>query len=210
MAEPLSFVGFGYNFLKDCILGIRKRFRKLTPEQRLAYREKWKSKFEEELSRCRRDNLRPDVIIHDVKRPHQYPGTGSGKGISPWFKAYFIGMYHGGLEIALTVNELSYDDQYGGWYITDDLSIDHRTAFLVGRIPFEQIEYVEFDGDEYYNYPHIFCHFTLRGEPYESLRYCIERMMPHTKYLEELASYKDVQLSSQKAGTRPFKPLAEQ
>lgn len=42
---------------------------------------------------------------------------------------------------------------------------------LAGKIPFYLIENVDFGGDEYYYFPHIFCHFAIGKMPYESLDY---------------------------------------
>ena len=36
------------------------------------------------------------------------------------------------------------------------------TALLMGDIPYDSIETVNMDGDEYYNYPHIYCYFRFR------------------------------------------------
>ena len=64
---------------------------------------------------------------------------------------------------------------------------------LAGRIPFENIEAVDWDGDEYYYFPHIYCHFTNRKEPYESVDYYTEIQNPHRRpHYSELVNVKDV------------------
>ncbi len=44
-------------------------------------------------------------------------------------------------------------------------------VMLLGEVPFESIESVNFEGDDFYNKPHIFCHFDFEGEPYKRLFY---------------------------------------
>ena len=46
------------------------------------------------------------------------------------------------------------------------------TAALLGLIRYENIESVQWDGDEYYPYPHIYCHFVEKQrKPYERLAF---------------------------------------
>ncbi len=39
----------------------------------------------------------------------------------------------------------------------------------LGLIPFENTEEVDFEGDEYDPYPHIYCHFAIKRRPYEKV-----------------------------------------
>ncbi len=39
-------------------------------------------------------------------------------------------------------------------------------GYLIGFIPYDLIDHVDVTGDEYYSYPHIYCHFAFKGEPY--------------------------------------------
>ena len=70
-------------------------------------------------------------------------------------------------------------------------------AWLVGEIPFETIEEVNWSGDEYYPYPHIFCHFDNGTEPYERLVLCDKREVGEgLEYFKELAAYAAVEKAS--------------
>ncbi len=75
-------------------------------------------------------------------------------------------------------------------------------AFLIGYIPYENIESVNWEGDEHYQFPQIYCHFAHGGEPYERTAYC-ERKKIHSDwyYFSELESFEKVKLTSQKYGT---------
>ena len=47
--------------------------------------------------------------------------------------------------------------------------------------------------DKYYYFPHIYCHFDFKGEPYERLWFCEKIDEPHGHpYFKHLADYKDV------------------
>ena len=62
-------------------------------------------------------------------------------------------------------------DRGGNWKITDHKDTEKKLlAYPVERIPFDLIEYVNWDGDEYYPFPHIyFCFQSSKGQPYESI-----------------------------------------
>ena len=73
----------------------------------------------------------------------------------------------------LTIKPLIYVANLGeedlenpGTYVTYEEEVE-----LLGCIPFENIIDYDIDGDEYYNYPHIFCDFTNVSDPYEKIVY---------------------------------------
>jgi hypothetical protein len=71
------------------------------------------------------------------------------------------------------------------------------TAMLMAEIPYDFIESMNVDGDEYYYLPHIFCHFANKGEPYERFFYAKEADLGsgHT-YWHEIASHELVESNS--------------
>lgn len=56
---------------------------------------------------------------------------------------------------------------------TENKIIGERTERLetLGCIPFESIIAYDVDGDEYYNYPHLYCDFINGTDPYEEIQY---------------------------------------
>jgi hypothetical protein len=75
------------------------------------------------------------------------------------------------------------------------------TALLIGLIPSENIETVDWEGDEFYNYPHIYCFFSHRKEPYEHLGYYTETTPSHgLPFYTEVAPYDMVRRLSKKLG----------
>lgn len=206
MVIPTPGLGTFYNAFKDVRGWFRRRFHLLSPEERLARRERWKERFREEIWKTEEQELRQDVIVRDVRRLDDYPDSIDRKGISPWFRVALVGQYHRGIELGLNIHSLAFEENEGpsgAWRLADpDVDTDTITAYVIGYVRYDEIEHVDWYGDEYYSYPHIYCHFVHHGEPYEKLAFC-ERKSIHPKhhFYTEIASYKQVKLTSQKYGT---------
>ncbi len=72
-------------------------------------------------------------------------------------------------------------------------------AILLGLIPFENIDNIDWGGDGYCNYPHIYCYFSHRHEPYERLAYFTEIVPSHgIPFYTEVATYESVRKLSKK------------
>jgi hypothetical protein len=87
----------------------------------------------------------------------------------------------------------------------DDEKSSGVRVILIGYIPYENIEAVDWSGDEYYNFPHLYCHFDeKRKEPYESLMLCEEKCNPGGRpFYVEVAPYETVRKVSKKLGIKP-------
>jgi hypothetical protein len=90
-----------YSLLKDAWAAVRGRKRRLTPEQVLDLRQKWKKEIEPKLWKRAQEKLGMDIIIRDVKRLDEYPGSKDEKRgrISAWFKVGLSSTYHNGIEV---------------------------------------------------------------------------------------------------------------
>lgn len=76
---------------------------------------------------------------------------------------------------------------------------------LIGYVPYENIETVNWDGDEYYSFPHIFCYFdTKRKEPYETLEFCEEKHFDGDPYYTKVAEYDSVYAFSLKCNPNSY------
>ena len=143
------------------------------------------------------DGIRRDVIIRDVRRMDKYPEVDSDeKGISAWFRLGLIDTYHRGILVSLgwdrliEVSENVYRTKKPDEYANGN-DVGNK-VIRAGKIPYYLIESVDFDGDEYYGFPHIYCHFLLKGEPYESVQFYEEkqiepRFKPHYVKIGEYA-----------------------
>lgn len=151
---------------------IIKKLQKPAPVLVLKRREEFRKEFESKLPQKNRYGVHCEAIIRDMKRMDSYPDIDTGKkGISPWFKVEVKGLYHRGVEVFISMPEYIKKDKSGRWKFTDHKDTGEKVlAYPVGRIPFDLIEYVNWDGDEYYPFPHIYCRFkAFKGQPYESI-----------------------------------------
>lgn len=164
---------------------------RLSPEERIAARDKWRPIFRDYFLNAARKDYRGDCIVHDVNRLDDYPNTEENpKGISPWFRVGLMGTYEGGVLLGLRWTYLV--DEGGTWKEYESRKPDGAVkVMLLGEVPYESIESVNFDGDDYYNKPHLFCHFEHGGEPYKRLFYGEEFRLdpgfPH--HYREIAEY---------------------
>ena len=194
--------GFIYSVAKDIWASFRPGRHKLDQTEILKRRMKWKGEFESRVSERYQKKLRSDVIIRDVERLDNYPDIDqNAKGISPWFRVGLVGTYHNGIQVGLDWKGLvkhGKDWRRSNYKTGETADI---TALLIGLIPFENIETVDWEGDEFYDYPHIYCFFCYGKEPYEHLGYYTETTPSHgLPFFTEVAPYDRVRRLSKKLG----------
>ena len=148
-----------------------RKFQKPDPVLVLKRREEFRKEFQKHLLPQDEYGVHCEAIIRDIKRMDSYPDIDRReKGISPWFKVEVKGLYHRGVEVFFGTRRLIKKDMYGEWHFTDYRGQETVLVYPVGRIPFDLIEYVNWDGDEYDPSPHIYCRFkAFTGQPYEAI-----------------------------------------
>jgi hypothetical protein len=133
-----------------------------------------------------------DAIIRELRRKDTYPELDDSlRGISPWFKVELMGIYFRGVEVVLSVQNVVVIDGVARPAAASD-GPDGRNVFVVGRIPYTAIEAIDWEGDEFYGFTHIYCHYrgwTGRKGPYEAL--CLHNTQPQSlggshRYYERL------------------------
>lgn len=195
-----------YRILKDAWAALRKAKRSPSPAEVVQLRQKWKGEFESKLWERRQAGQRSDVIVRDVKRIDSYPDTdGNTKGISPWFRVGLMGTYHRGILLGLRWGSLVREES--GWkyrnYKKEEAG--KLKVILIGYVPYENIEAVDWEGDEFYGFPHLYCHFDARSkEPYERCAFCEQQFLDETPFYTEVAEYDAVHKRSRKHGLEYF------
>lgn len=161
---------------------------------RIQHRESLRQALQEEIYRCRAEKLRQDVIIRHVDRVDSYPNLDPDEaGISPWFRASLVDTYERGIVLCLQIGGLK--KAMTGYRYVDHVNGEKSdvTAWLLTDVPYDSIVSVNIDGDKYYSYPHIYCHFDFNGEPYERKWFAEKEDLPHGHpYFKQLASYDEV------------------
>lgn len=95
---------------------------------------------------------------------------------SDWFTSEFYGYYENGIEIwvgaTMGYYAIIYND--GSWMVSsndNDLSdnnvFNSFKAQLIARIPYSNIERIEYEADDWYRDTRIYCKFNIGGNPYE-------------------------------------------
>lgn len=186
-------VGFGCDLARRQAKGsLAGRFD--SNSERIRHRENLRKIFEEEIYKCRAENLRQDAIVRHVDRMDNYPNVDEDeKSISPWFRIALLDTYERGVVLGLRFGglvECPGGYRYADW--VNEEKADVR-ACLMGNVPYDSIAAVNMDGDPYYSFPHIYCHFDFNGDPYERLWFSEKIDQPHGHpYFKDLGSYKDV------------------
>lgn len=197
--DVISYGKVAWSLVTHLARWLQRNKRKLTPQEKLDLRLKWKAEFERHLAEQRKEEIKSiEVIIRDVRRMDLYPDVSSGKGISAWFRADLIYTYDHGIMVGLSWEELKIVDgdklRFCNWQEPGDI-----TLMRTGCIPYEGIETVDWDGDRYYSDPHIYCYFDqLRKQPYERIAFCEKRGTNRYEFWLEVADYDDVQRLSKK------------
>lgn len=113
-----------------------------------------------------------EVLVRSIyDKAYPKDNTLLNNDFTGYYKAEVYDFYHNGLMVRAypyikTVTVKEEDLENPGTYVTYEEEVE-----LLGCIPFENIIDYDIDGDEYYNYPHIFCDFTNVSDPYEKIVY---------------------------------------
>lgn len=75
---------------------------------------------------------------------------------------------------SLHATKLLEDATTGRWrYAASMKGEEGKYLVLIGYVPYEFIEDVNWGGDQIYDYPHVFCYFDgLKSQPYERMIFC--------------------------------------
>ncbi len=190
----IDMLGTLYEILKDVLGFIFKKLQRPDPAVLLKQRQEWRSEFERHLTKESNGLIYGEAIIRDITRMDNYPDIADReKGISSWFKVEVKGLYHRGVEVILGIDGLIYNENHRQWHYSTNGENGTVTAYLIGQIPFDVIRGVEWKGDEYYNFLHIYCEFNKKQkQPYENLVYCTLQGSNEHRYFSEITKLDDV------------------
>lgn len=189
----------------DIFTRLYKRYKPKDPQEILRHRLYLKNKFDAYVFKFKRNRENggddySETIIRDIKNIDSYPNiTKNKKGISPWFKVAIVGFYPRGVQLLLrwTYIKILNND---GWVFANNEDENSMIVGLLGNVPYELIIDVDWNGDDYYQIPHIYCKFSRKGQPYEELIFCEEHKGLNGKYFIEIIDYDSVKKLSSHLG----------
>ena len=172
---------------------IRGKIKKPEPLSVLKHREKLKEEFNKNIRKKDQYGTRGNMIIRDIKKMNEYPDFDKKKkGISPYFRVELKDIYHKGIEVFILDPEYIKKNDDGEWkFIEYDSPGDKIKVWPIPRIPFDYIKSVNWDGDEYHNFPIVFCEFKgVNSSPYEEIPFFSERGSQKNKYFIEIEDFR--------------------
>lgn len=105
----------------------------------------------------------------------QYPNENEPDefGEYSWFRAEIKSLYYKGIEYILRIEEIQIFEDYTWDFVTygDEPTGNLVKVAKVGQINFADIIGYDIDGNEYHNYPHLYCKFKYSGTPFENIYY---------------------------------------
>jgi hypothetical protein len=172
---------------------------------RAQHREAMRQLLQGEIYRRRGEQLRQDVVVRDLSRMDSYPDVLGGGGISPWFLLGLVDTYDKGIVVGLRIGGLK--ECEAGYRFVDWINGEKgdHVVYLLGDVPYDSIGSVNLDGDEYYGYAHIYCHFDFEGQPYRRLWFGRQvEISGNAWYYEHVADYDAVARNNPVDGTLHF------
>lgn len=131
-----------------------------------------KRKIEKEFAGQRKGR---EVIIRNVHNDSYPEQEWDNPGFYPWYKLEYCRLYHKGISFYSSIVDV-HVHQNGSWELPEykdplpEGSVK-VTAYGMVNIPFDNIVDCDFEGDEYYPFPHIYCEFNNMGQPHEEIWY---------------------------------------
>lgn len=115
-----------------------------------------------------------EVLIRSIYDKSYPQNTLLDYDFTGYYKAEVYNFYHNGLMVRAHpfVKKIKYKEN--SLENPEEIDIIEIDAEILGCIPYENIIEYDVDGDEYYNYPHLFCDFVHTSDPYEKLVYIID------------------------------------
>ncbi|NSB23047.1 hypothetical protein B0H68_005635 [Clostridium beijerinckii] len=114
-----------------------------------------------------------EVLIRSIDDTDYPENTLLEKDFTGYFKAEVYSFYHNGLQVITGVKDIKVK-QYEDIDNEDEFTIKEISALEIGYLPFDNIIDYDYDGDEYYMYPHLYCDFVNRNDPFEKIGYAYE------------------------------------
>ncbi len=176
--QDLLFSYFGINLTEKRNRKINSIRRNITLKKRM-HKDFLKSsgcrdrdELEERLHSPMKKFNKSEVLIRSIDDTDYPMNTLLEKDFTGYFKAEVYSFYHNGLMVIIGVRKIKIK-QYKD-IDEDEFMIKEIAALEIGYLPFDNIIDYDYEGDEYYMYPHLYCDFVNRNDPFEKEGYAYE------------------------------------
>ncbi len=139
--------------------------KKISNRAKLEHKEKVKQQVENHIGRIHREGLNSEVYLVNINRYFKdYPSNKEKRfeGYSH-LKAEIKATRFDGIEFFSTMPVQVYKKHDGKLSLKGEESDKFCVAFPVGVVPYEWIDYIDLEGDEYAYVPLFFCHYKARS-----------------------------------------------
>ncbi|AWI06727.1 restriction endonuclease [Clostridium drakei] len=177
--QDLLFAYFGINLTEKRNKKVNSIRRNITLKKRMhndflkAYGCKDRDELNERLHSPMRKFNESEVLIRSIDDTDYPENALLEKDFMGYFKAEVYNFYHNGLQVIIGVKDIRVK-QYEG-LDGDKFTIETIRVAEIGYLPFDNIIDYDYNGDEYYMYPHLYCDFVNRNDPFEKIGYACEQ-----------------------------------
>lgn len=125
----------------------------------------------ERMKRMRDPSLKfnhSEVLVRSIYDTDYPDNNINSRGNGGFFKAEVFDFYHNGLMVRCApyrIDAVVRIDS-GNEVDTEEISLE-----TIGCIPYESIIEYDYEGDQYYNFPHLYCDYICGADPFDEIRY---------------------------------------
>jgi hypothetical protein len=104
----------------------------------------------------------PEVLLVQLRKLNRFPATDDRivrRSASPWFKVEVARVHDRWLEIISKITMVHVD----GRSARETADADATKVEVIGRIPLERIEHIDWEADAYYNAARFYCRYGRSG-----------------------------------------------
>lgn len=104
----------------------------------------------------------PEVLLVQLRKLNGFPATDDRivrRSASPWFKVEVARVYDRWLEIISKITMVHIE----GRTARETADANATKVEVIGRIPLERIEHIDWGSDPYYNAPRFYCRYGRSG-----------------------------------------------
>lgn len=127
--------------------------------------------YEERMERMKDPSLKfnnSEVLIRSIYDLNYPQNIINDQGKGGFFKAEVYDFYHNGLMVRCSPYRMDALVKYENG---KENEVEKMSLETFGCIPYENIIEYDYEGDQYYQYPHLYCDYVTGSDPFEEIKY---------------------------------------